>query len=67
MSEIRIKIDCVIEVPGDGLPALDNPLDLIERGVTVLKATKILPGARVRIGYTRAHAILLRREAKRRQ
>lgn len=67
MREIRVKIDCVIEVPGDSLPSLERPLDLIEYGVTVLKATKILPGARVRIGYTHTQAVLVRRGARKKR
>lgn len=50
---IRIKIDCVVEVPGDVLPFLNQPLDLIEHGVTFIKATEILPGAKVSLSRTK--------------
>lgn len=62
--EVRVKIDCVIRVPGETLPALDKPLDVVEKGVSALGAIEILPGARVRINYTRAQAGELRRASR---
>jgi hypothetical protein len=55
MTQVRLKIDCVIEHPGEGLPPI-NVLDVIEHGVKTCGATAILPGAKVSVRLTPAAA-----------
>lgn len=64
--EIRVKVDCVIRVRGDTLPAVNRPLDIVQHGVTALGAIEILPGARVFVGFTRRESIRIRAGARRR-
>lgn len=65
MREVRVRIDCVIRVPGETLPAILRPLDVVEKGVRELGATEILPGARVHVNFTRAESIRARAGARR--
>lgn len=65
LREIRVKIDCVVRVPGETLPAINKPLDIVEGGVRALGAAEILPGARVHVSFTRQESIRIRAGARR--
>lgn len=65
MREVRVRIDCIIRVPGETLPAVMRPLDVIEKGVRELGATEILPGGRVLVNFTRKESIAVRAKANR--
>jgi hypothetical protein len=60
---VRIKLDFIVEVPGDGgIPHID-PLDLIEHGVSHphVAATAILPGSKCDMRLTKAATINMRK------
>jgi hypothetical protein len=52
VSRVRIKLDFVVDWPGDGIPRTP-PLDIIEHGVSAFRATEILPGAKVSLNIVR--------------
>lgn len=51
--KVRIRIDCTVEMDNPFLPEGVALLDVIEKGVKVLKATKIYPGAKLSMNRPR--------------
>jgi hypothetical protein len=64
-TEVRVKLDFVMVVPGDGIPHGVNPMDLIVDGITAARiASEIKPGLRCDMRLTPASSRRLRTAAK---